>query len=416
MAGDPFPSPRSWPPATFRALRHPNYQLYFFAQLISLTGSWVQSTALTWLAYEWTSTSTWPALVGAAQIMPMAVLSFLGGAMADRWPRRVIIFAAQCGQLVQSLLLVALVLVGPRDPWALLGISLLLGLVNAIDTPARMAFVIDLVGREDLANAVALNSMTFNLARLIGPAVCGPLLAWAGPAGCFGLNAATFAPVLLALALMRLPLQARRTAPDTSGSLAFLAARPRLILLLVLAGGMSLFGWPLLSLLPALADQRLGASKDGYAYLLGSVGGGSLVGALIVATFTSGRGRSWLLCGGVVLAAAALLGLSQADTLRAGMGWCGLSGLGLILFFATGQGAMQLGADEHNRGKVLGVWLMVLASAHPLGHLLAGRLADHWGVSPVIAWQAAGIAATTLGAALAWALLPGRPRDAPAAG
>src|SRR5262249_31178708 len=152
---------------------------------ISLTGSWVQSTALTWLAYEWTTTSTWPALVGAAQIMPMAVLSFLGGALADRLPRRLIIFAAQCGLLLQSLFPVALVLFGSRDPCALPAVSLFLGLVNAVDTPARLAFVIDMVGREDLANAVALNSMTFNLARLVGPALCAPLLTWAGPTGCF---------------------------------------------------------------------------------------------------------------------------------------------------------------------------------------------------------------------------------------
>src|SRR3954466_6080386 len=143
MSCDP-PPPRLHLPATFRALRHHNYRLYFAAQLISLTGSWVQSTALTWLAYEWTKTSTWPALVSAAQIMPMAVLSFLGGAMADRWPRRLIIFAAQCGLLVQSLFLVALVLFGPREPWALLAVSLFLGLVNAVDTPARLAFVIDM--------------------------------------------------------------------------------------------------------------------------------------------------------------------------------------------------------------------------------------------------------------------------------
>lgn len=381
----------SWP-RTFRALRHGNYRAYAAAQLISLTGSWVQTAALMWLAYTWTETSTWPALVASAQVVPMALLSVAGGWLADRFPRQRLIVLTQSAQLVQALLLVALVLADWREPAALLGISALLGIFNALDNPARLAFLIEMVGREDLANAVALNALTFNLARLIGPAIGAVLLAITGPAGCFSLNALTYVPILIVLLRMRLPETLALSRPaQRSGALGYLLARPRLLLLLAMAGAMAFFGWPLLSLLPALADQRLQAGEQGYARLLSAVGAGALVGSLLVATFTTGQARLVALAASVACATSGLVGLAWASTLTTGMLLAALAGLGLILFFASGQTAMQLGADEHNRGRVLGVWLTVLAMAHPLGHLSAGWLADRWGVPAVLWLQAGGL-------------------------
>src|SRR4051794_40803996 len=196
---------RRWRLGTFRALRHRNYRLYFCGQLVSLTGSWVQGAALVWLAYALTGASRWPALVSAAQVLPTCLLGAWGGSLADRRPKRALIFACQSGMLLLAVLLAALVLWGPRSPWPLLAVAAAGGLLNAIDLPARLAFVIEMVGRDDLPNAVALNSLQFNVARAVGPALGAWVLSALGPVSCFLSNALSFVAVLLALALMRLP-------------------------------------------------------------------------------------------------------------------------------------------------------------------------------------------------------------------
>ncbi len=406
-----------WRPGTFRALRHPNYRLYFLGQLVSLTGSWVQAAALTWVAYELTGQNRFTALVAAAQVVPTLLLGVWGGGLADRLPRRALIFGTQTALLALAGLLGALVLMGLATPAALLGIAALIGVVNAVDTPTRLAFVIDMVGRDDLANAIALNSLLFNVARAVGPAVSAGLLPWLGAGPCFLLNGLTFVAVLVALAHMRLPARAtplvqRHEAHSLREGFRHLARQRPLLLLLLLAGAMAFFGWPVLSLLPDVSVKRLGAGNAGYSWMLSAVGLGALLGALAVASLSSPRWRFPLLGAGVVLGAAGLGGLSLARELPLAVGCCVLMGGGLILFFATGQAAMQLGSDDHNRGRIMGIWLMVLSGAHPLGHLSAGQVADTWGVAPVLGLQAAGIA---VAGACVLLLALARPGEAPQA-
>jgi MFS family permease len=384
---------RRWRVDTFRALRHRNYRLYFCGQFVSVTGSWAQSAALTWLAYDLTKESSWPALVGAMQVLPTFVLGVWGGSLADRWPKRPLIFLSQATLLLLAILLGGLVLWGRVTPWHLLAVATAAGIVNAIDLPARLAFVIDLVGRDDLPNAIALNSMLFNLARMFGPIVSGVLFAAAGrgatgqnAAGiCFLLNGLSFVAVLAALAWMELPPMPSRITAAAKGSadslwagFRYLAAHRGLILLLALSGSMSLFGWPILSLLPAVADQRLHASTSGYAWMLSAIGGGAGCASLLVASFNAMFRPRWFLAAGVALSSSSLLGLSLARSLPWAVGCCALLGCGLILFFPTSQAIMQLRSEDRVRGRVMGIWSMVLSGAHPLGHLLAGRAADRW--------------------------------------
>ena len=294
--------------------------------------------------------------------------------------------------------LAGMVAFGFVSPPALLGAAFLIGVVNAIDTPARLAFVVDMVGRDDLVNAVALNSLVFNVARVVGPALGMAALPLVGIAGCFFLNGLTFVAVLFALAAMRLPARASTPPPDThlasSGGFRHLAARPGLLLLLALAGTMAFFGWPVLALLPALSDQSLAAGSSGYASLLSAIGVGALVGALVVATFGTPARRSLLISLGVAVGAASLAGLAASSTLPAACAFCAAAGCGLILFFATAQATMQLGAGEHNRGRIMGIWLVVLSGAQPAGNLVAGYLADTYGVPFALAALSAGIAVT----------------------
>jgi MFS family permease len=387
-----------WWVVPFRSLRHRNYRLYFFGQLVSLVGSWVQTTALMWLAYELTKQSRWPALISAVQVLPTFVLGPWGGHVADRWPRRRLIFTTQAALLALAVLLGVLVLYARVSPWHLLGISLACGIVNALDLPARLAFVMEMVGREDLINAVALNSVLFNVARAVGPAVGAWCLGIVGPGPCFLVNGLSFVAVLVALALMTLPWRARPTAVHHEekeslwAGFRYLAGRPALVLLLVLTGALSLFGWPVLSLLPALADQHLHRSEGGYGSMLSALGAGAMLAALLVATFGSlGRSRLFL-AAGTVLSAASLACLSYAPSLPAAVACCAGLGCGLVGFFATGQSVMQLSSREHNRGRVMGVWSMVTSAGMPVGSLLAGWAADAWGVPQVLAWLGLGIA------------------------
>src|SRR6266508_884533 len=313
---------------TFRALRHRNYRLFFLGQMVSVVGAWMQLTALMWLAFHLTGTSRWPALVAAAQLIPGFLLGAWGGALADRWPRRALIFQTQTALLVLALALAALAFAGTATVWHLLAIAAASGVVNAVDLPARLAFLVEMVGKEDLVNAVALNSLLFNVARAAGPALGAWVLPQWGPGACFLLNALSYLAVLVALAQMRvaprvaLP-ELRGEGPPLLAGFRYVAAHPVLCLLLPLTAAMSLFGWPILALLPALAQNHLHAGEGGYSAMLSAIGVGALVAALLVASYGSMPRRSAFLGAGVVVAAVALLGLSLAPDLGVAVMCCG---------------------------------------------------------------------------------------------
>jgi MFS family permease len=301
-----------------------------------------------------------------------------------------------------------------------LAVTAATGLVTAIDLPARLSFVMDMVGREDLTNAVALNSLLFNSARVLGPMLAGQLMISIGPGYCFLLNAASYLAVLLALSFMDIsgapPL--RQGGPDSSAltslleGFRYLAAKRALFFLILLAGSTALWAWPFLALLPALA-VKFGTGEEGYSWLLSGVGVGAFLSALTLARFGSPALNRSFITAGVVIVTGALLGLAWAPDIFAAVICSGLIGFGLILFLATSQSVFQLSSAEHNRGRVMAIWAMVLSGAVPLGNLLAGPAADAWGLTPVIAGL--GLACGLMPILLLWALRPWRedqPRNA----
>jgi MFS family permease len=388
--------------ATFRSLRHRNYRLYFFGQLVSLLGSWMQTTALMWLAYELTRQNKWPAWIAAGQLIPTFLLGAWGGALADRWPKRALLFATQSALLILAVMLAGMVWAGWGGPWELLVISVVTGLVQAVDLPVRLAFVMEMVGRDDLMNAVALNSLLFNIARALGPAAGGWLLMAIGAWPCFLVNGLSYVALLWALVCMNGRDLHRTTAPRTTpGSLlsgvAYIVERPKLALLFLLAGALALCGWPVMSLLPALSAHVLGARASGYSLMVSGTGCGALAGALTVATFGAlGRHRQ-LMSVGVAVIISGLLGLSLVGGLPLAVACCALIGFGLILFFAVSQAVTQLSAAEHNRGLLMGMWAMILSGAVPLGNMLAGPAADHWGERVVLGAEGIGCGAAVVG-------------------
>jgi MFS family permease len=390
----------SWPGVTFRALRHRNYRLYFGGQLVSLIGSWMQTTALLWLAYEVSQEARWPAWIAAAQMLPAFLLGAWAGLLVERWPRRAIILGTQAALLVSAFGLAAMAWSGLATPLSLLVVALAIGCVNALDLPARLAFVVEMVDREDLPNAVALNSMLFNVARAVGPLFTGALLAFVDPGWCFFINGLSFVAVLAALSLMQVP-HSEPLRGKHAGLRAILAAfkdlveYPALALLLVLVATICVFGWPSQSLLPALARQNLGVreGEQGYSLLLCGAGTGAVVAALVLASFTSSRRRRAFICTGIGLTAVGLAGLTQASNLAFAVFCNATIGFGLILFMATSQSVVQLSVDDRNRGRIMGIWSMVINGSVPVGNLVAGPAADHWSVPSILTVQAVGCGA-----------------------
>ena len=378
-------------PVIFRALRHRDYRLYFWGQAVSLVGTWLQQAALVWLAYDLTGLSTWTGLVSMATILPTAFLAPFSGWLADLFAKKRIVQLAQTGMLIQAASLAILVWSGQATPERLVLWSLFAGLLQAIDLPTRLSFIKELTGPEDLANAVALNSMQFNLARALGPALAAGLLALVGPACCFALNALSYAAVLAVLWAMRARGETMEGTFARGGiweGVRFALNHPPVGRLLVLVSLVALAGWPVLSLLPQVAVQRLGWHEAGYGTLLSAVGVGAVLSSLLVAR----RGFSaspWVyLRTGIVIAALGELVLAHAP-----VGWCGMAGafllgMGLILFTPTAQGVVQMAAVDGVRGRVMALWTMGMSLATPIGNAVTGPLADRYGVSMVLTGMA----------------------------
>jgi predicted MFS family arabinose efflux permease len=399
--------------STFRSLRHRNYRLYFFGQLVSLMGTWMQSTAVSWLAFDLTHESKWTAMILVAQILPTFFLGGVGGVLADRVPKRTLIL---CTQSIFLLLALLLAVMGWTDiltaRW-LVAVSAAGGIVQAIDLPARLAFVMDMASREDLMNAVALNSLLFNVARALGPAVGGQIMRWISPEMCFVGNALSYLAVLWALASMSVAGAARLGAQGTGvrallSGLTFIVRRKQLLFLALLMAVISCCGWPSQTLLPALAKSNLHSDEIGYSWMLSGTGAGALVAAWTVATFGSLEHRSQMLGGGVAIVVSGLILLALAGNLLFAVCCSALIGYGLILFLATSQSIMQLSSGDHNRGRVMAVWATIQSGAVPLGSILSGAAADRWGVRPVL--LALGLCCLTAASALLAAF--GLPRSA----
>jgi len=395
----PTPAGPSRFPLTFRALRHRNYRLYFCGQIVSLTGTWMQTQALMILAYNLTGQSRWTAWIVTAQILPGFLLGAWTGSLADRWPKRSLIF---CTQAVLSLLAVLLALLpqlGTPEPWQLLLVAAGAGVVLAVDLPARLAFVMDMVGREDLPNAVALNSVLFNVARVLGPLIGVVVLQWLGPAVCFLANALSYVAVLWALAQIDVAGTPSKHPESLGlrsllGGFAYLLGRPGLLLLVLMVWAAAMCGWPSQSLLPAVAEHAL-QMPQAYGLMLSGTGAGALAAALTVARFGSREPRRPFIAAGIAVVSIDLVALSQVDQLSVAIVCNAFIGFGLILFLSTSQSVMQLSADEHNRGRLMGIWAMVLSGGVPFGNLVVGPAADHWGEGPVLCAQ--GIALGTVG-------------------
>jgi MFS family permease len=377
-------------PAALRALRHRNYQLFFFGQLISLTGTWMQSVAQSWLIYRMTGSAVLLGLVGFASQIPVFLLAPVGGAVADRYRRHRILVTTQTIAMLLAFVLAFLTLSGRIEEWHIFALASLLGITNAFDIPARQAFVADMVGREDLLNAIALNSSMVNGARVVGPAVAGILVAAVGEGWCFFANAVSYVAVIASLLMMK--LASARRAPAGVSALASIAEGFRFVThkapvraLLLLLGLISLMGMPYAVLMPIFADQILHGGASGLGLLMGASGVGALAGALSLAARNGLRGLGrWVAFSSAGFGASVILfSLSRSFWLSAAL--LLPVGFSMMIEMASSNTLIQAMVPDALRGRVMAVYSMMFMGMAPIGALLAGALAQRLGAPNTVA-------------------------------
>ena len=384
---------------TFRALRHRNYRFFFWGQLVSLIGTWMQQTAMSWFVYQITNSKLLLGIVAAMGSAPMMLSSIWGGSLADRYPKRSIIVATQTAQMICAFFLAAGVWAGFATPLFIIVIAALNGVAMGFDMPARQAFTVEMTSREDLLNAISLNSSIVNGARVVGPSVAGLLIGAVGVAMCFFLNGITFVAVIAGLLMMRLPPFQRPAHAVSAGQHAWHGIvysmkhqRVRTILLLFLAVGV--FGWSYAVLMPPFARDVLGRGANGYGILMSASGSGAFIGALFVATYGHLFTARRLALGGVWLFSIALFALSLSRNFYVALAFLLVAGFGMLLFFSTSNTVLQTIVPDEMRGRVMGVWSLVFGAMIPLGSLQAGAVA-HWLGTPFALASGAIICATS---------------------
>ena len=367
---------------TFAALKHRNFRLFFFGQLISLTGTWMQNTAQSWLVYQLTGSKLLLGVVAAVGSAPLLLFSTWGGSLADRHPKRTILLFTQSGMMVLAFIFAALVWSGRVQAWHILVLAALGGLAMGFDMPARQAFVVEMTSREDLMNAVSLNSSIVNGARVVGPAVAGFTMAAVGMAACFLLNGVSFIAVIAGLWLMRLPEFVPPQKPDSTWQHAlegfsYVAKHRRVRTLLLLFTVVGVFGWSYSVLMPAFAKDVLGVGDRQYGVLLSANGLGALCGALGVATFGHRVHRRLLIFGGLGVFSAMLFLLAITRSYGLALVWLAVAGWGMLLYFSTTSTLIQTSVADQMRGRVMGIWALIFGGMMPVGGLEAGIL-SHW--------------------------------------
>jgi MFS family permease len=377
-------------PAMFRALKNRNYQYFFVGQLLSLIGTWMQSVAQAWLVYRLTGSTVLLGLISFSGQIPVFLLAPIGGAIADKYNRQRILQITQTTAMVLASILTILTLTGTIQVWHIFVLSALLGLTNSFDIPTRQAFIVDIIKREDLTNAIALNSSMFNGARIVGPAIAGLLVASVGEGWCFGINAVSYIAVLIGLFLIKIEAQKKVPMPGSAISniiegFQFVAKTSPVRSLLLLLGVVSLMGSPYAVLMPIFADQILNGGVSGLGILMGASGVGALAGALALAARKSlkGLGRWIAFASAGFGTCIVLFSFSRSFWLSAA--FLVPAGFAMMIQMAASNTLVQSMVPDNLRGRVMAVYSMMFMGMAPLGAIFAGTVAVNIGAPYTVA-------------------------------
>jgi MFS family permease len=378
-----------------RALRHRNYRLFFVGQGISLVGTWLTRVAMSWLVYRLTGSALVLGVVGFASQMPTFLVAPFAGVLVDRWSRHRVLVVTQALAMLQSALLAASVFSGTTRVWHLLVLGAFQGFVNAFDTPARQAFVVEMVdARADLANAIALNSSMVNGARLIGPSVAGILIAAFGEGWCFAIDAFSYVAVLASLLAMRIASRARpathlRVMAELRDGFSYVKNVIPIRAILLLLALVSLVGVPYSVLLPIIAGKTLHGGANTLGLLTGASGVGAVVAALWLASRRSVLGLGRVICIAGATFGTALIAFSASRRLGLSLALMVITGGGMMILLSASNTLLQTLVDDDKRGRVMSFFTMAFFGMMPLGSLVAGFAGDRIGAPATIAWGGA---------------------------
>jgi MFS family permease len=372
----------------FASLRkHHNYRLFFVGQIVSLCGTWMQNVALAWLVVELTHSPLAVGFLAFCRSFPFTVFGLVSGVVADRIDNRRLVIGTQTASMLVATALAALTLSGAAQTWQAYLLATLSGTALVFDAPGRHALTFQMVGRDELPNAVALNASLFNAARVVGPGIAGVVIAVAGVGICFALNAVSFLAVLTSLLLMRreelVQIKRADTPPTVVGGiregLAYARRSPRVLLVLTTTAVVSTVGFNFHVLVPVLASDTLNAGPEVFGVLSACFGAGALMGALLTASI--GRASLKTMMGGTIGFSLALLALAPQRSVVVAALLLLATGVFFTLWTSNSQSILQLSAPDHLRGRVLSLWLFAFAGLAPLGGLLTGWLAEIGGTT-----------------------------------
>jgi MFS family permease len=371
-------------PVAFRALRHRNFQLFFSGQLVSLTGTWMQTAAEAWLVYRLTGSAWWLGVIGFASQFPVFLVAPLGGITADRYNRHNVVIWTQIFSMIFDSALAVLTLAKVVKVEHVLILAILSGIVSAFDIPARQSFLVDMVGKEDLMNAIALNSSMFNGARIIGPSIAAILIAKVGEGWCFAINGVSYFAVLIGLFMMRVtrPMAlAKHASPLThlAEGFTFVRRTTPIRAILMLLGLVSLVAMPYTVLMPIFADKVLHRGASGMGILMGATGVGALLGALTLASRTGVKGLGrWVMfsCAGF---GASLLMFSFSRYFWLSTAILVPTGFCMMLGMSSSNTLIQAMVPDHLRGRVMALYSMMFMGMAPIGAYIGGATANRLG-------------------------------------
>jgi MFS family permease len=373
----------------FSSLRHRNFRLFWSGQLISLSGTWMQNIAQGWLVLQLTNSPFLMGIVNAVASLPILLFSLVGGVISDRLNKRKLIILTQTTQMLLAFIMGALISTKLIALWQIIIIAGALGLTNAFDAPARQSFVIEMVGKDDLSNAIALNSLIFNTARIVGPMIAGFMVGSLGVAACFYFNGISFLAVIAGLLFMRGDFSSKNQSQDslresTLAGAKYVWKNAEIRNLIILIAVSSLFGMSYMVLMPVFARDVLRIGPKGLGILVGAIGVGALLASLSLAVFSHSRKSSrFVSLGGMVLGGSLLIfGVSHSIylslTALVGVGW------GLITQTATINNLLQKDTPDELRGRVMGFYTLMFLGMVPVGSFLAGLLAEWFGVPTAV--------------------------------
>ncbi len=389
VSGEAAVLPQKGVRQVFRALRHRNFRLFCFGQIISLCGTWMQNVAQTWLIYRLTRSEFLVGLTYFCLQIPVFALAPLGGIVSDRRSRHRIVIATQTLSMVQAFLLGALTVSGRVQVWQVLALAVALGCINAFDMPARQAFIVEMTSKEDLLNAISLNSSMFNAARVVGPGIAGVLVGWLGEGVCFLLNGASFIAVIISLLLMRLQPFERSVADSPWDHLiqgfryAYHTLHIRYLLLLLGAG--TLAGVPALVLMPFFANDILGKGSWGLGILLAGMGIGALIGTLVLAGRSTSDGLVRVILVGSFGLAASLIALAVSRNFYLSVAVMVALGFSTLRQMAATNTLIQSLIPDHYRGRIMALYTVTVVGLGPFGSLLSGAVAHRFGPPATVA-------------------------------